>query len=329
MATSIDRFACATVSVLARQIDIDAVRAIHVNGLLWSGLALPLIRRHFKRLSAPVILTVHGIDPLLCSVAGDRTVAPLIRRAWQEPDLITVCGRPLRPHIEALGAPMSKVHVVPVGNDAFAEEADPPEPDNAFVVISVANLNDSKAIDVNIRAVADVVGKRGPKTLRYWIVGDGPERGPLIELVRTLKLEEVVTFLGRLPHQQTLQLIARANVLSVPSYVEAFGIVYLEGMAAGKPVIGCHGTGAEDTIRHGETGFLVPQRDHGSVARAFESLLDDPLLRESMGHAGQQRARQFTWSANVTRHLSLFESISRLPSTHWERHQWAHSRAAV
>jgi glycosyltransferase involved in cell wall biosynthesis len=107
-----------------------------------------------------------------------------------------------------------------------------------------------------------------------------------------------------------LDLIARAGVLSVPSYVEAFGIVYLEGMAAGKPVIGCRGTGAEDTIRDGETGFLVPQRDPGAVAQALERLLDDAPLRRSMGHAARRRARQFTWRANVQRHLNLFESVA-------------------
>jgi glycosyltransferase involved in cell wall biosynthesis len=311
LTTSIHLCASATASVIDREIDVDAVRAIHVNGLLWTGLALPLIRRRQrKRLSAPIIVTVHGVDPLLCSVAEDKSILQLIRAVWQEADLVTVCGGPLRAHVEHLGAPMSKVHVVPVGNDAFAEEAHAVEAADALVVISVANLNESKAIDVNLRAVAQVIGRRGPQTLRYWIVGDGPERERLIELVRTLRLEHVVTFFGRLTHDQTLDLIARAGVLSVPSYVEAFGIVYLEGMAAGKPVIGCRGTGAEDTIRDGETGFLVPQRDPGAVAQALERLLDDAPLRRSMGQAGRRRARQFTWRANVQRHLNLFESVA-------------------
>ena len=97
-------------------------------------------------------------------MAADKTIAPLIRAAWQEADLITVCGGPLRAHVEWLGAPMSKVHVVPVGNDAFAEEAHAiVEADGPVTVISVANLNESKAIDVNLRAVAQVIAKRGAR----------------------------------------------------------------------------------------------------------------------------------------------------------------------
>jgi hypothetical protein len=66
LATSIVSFATVTASVIERHIDLDAVRAVHVNGFIWSGLALPLIRRRYKgRLSAPIIVTIHGADPLL------------------------------------------------------------------------------------------------------------------------------------------------------------------------------------------------------------------------------------------------------------------------
>jgi glycosyltransferase involved in cell wall biosynthesis len=81
-------------------------------------------------------------------------------------------------------------------------------------------------------------------------------------------------------------------------------------MAAGKPVIGCRGTGAEDTIRDGETGYLVPPHDPEAVAQALDRLLEHRALREAMGREGRARARQFTWCENVQRHLDLFGSLA-------------------
>jgi glycosyltransferase involved in cell wall biosynthesis len=76
---------------------------------------------------------------------------------------------------------------------------------------------------------------------------------------------------------------------------EGFGLVYLEAGAAGLPVIGTLGCGAEEAIVPGETGLLIPQADAGALAAALVRLLENPALRAEMGAAGRARAEAYSW----------------------------------
>ncbi|MBN2471593.1 MAG: glycosyltransferase, partial [Anaerolineae bacterium] len=86
--------------------------------------------------------------------------------------------------------------------------------------------------------------------------------------------------------------------INVDDKFEGFGLVYLEAGAAGLPVIGTLGCGAEEAIVAGETGLLVPQSDAGALAAALGQLLADPALRARLGAAGRERAAAYSW-ANI------------------------------
>jgi len=95
----------------------------------------------------------------------------------------------------------------------------------------------------------------------------------------------------------------------LPSWQESFGVVYLEAMAMGKPTIGCQGQGAEDIMRDGHDGLLVPPKDHTSLARALKRLIQDPEFAISLGKNAKLRARQFTWERNVEAYVEVYQSI--------------------
>jgi len=175
-------------------------------------------------------------------------------------------------------------------------------------IISVSNLKRSKGIDLNLYATHRLRSKH--PTIRYIVVGDGPGSLALRALARRLSIDNRVKFVGRAPHLRALQHIATADVFSLPSWSEGFGIVYLEAMACGKPVIACHGEGPEDFVEHGKTGLLVKPRDVTSLVEALDFLLSHPEEARAMG----DRARRvvlgnYTWEKNAENTIKVYKKV--------------------
>ena len=182
-------------------------------------------------------------------------------------------------------------------------------------IVSVGNLWPVKGIDVNLRALAGL-RRLGIAWESYTVVGDGPERNRLERLTQELGIADRVNFKGRLTHQETLKEIVDADIFSLPSWQEAFGVVYLEAMACGKPVIGCWGQGAEDIIRHEIDGLLVKPRDVAELTTGLRRLLTDCGLAQSLGNAGVTRAGEFTWERNTEQYLNVYKKVCGVASLH-------------
>jgi glycosyltransferase involved in cell wall biosynthesis len=174
------------------------------------------------------------------------------------------------------------------------------------VVLSVSNLDKLKGIDLNLKALAQVRREYPALDWEYQIIGDGAERKSLERLAKDLAIADRVIFRGRLSHADTLTEIANCDIFSLPSWGENFGIVYLEAMGRGRPVIGCRGWGAAEMVRDGIDGVLVEPRDQVSLQAALAKLLIDPNASKSLGMAAGDRARGFSWGQNVQRYLDLF-----------------------
>lgn len=135
------------------------------------------------------------------------------------------------------------------------------------------------------------------------VVGDGPELPALKRLAGRLGLGNAVRFLGALPDAARVRAeYGRAQVFCLPSLQEGFGIVYLEAMAAGLPVVAGDAGAAAEVVPAGEAGLLVPPRDPAALAEALARLLREPALRARMGAAGRRRARGHAWP-RVARHF--------------------------
>ena len=173
-------------------------------------------------------------------------------------------------------------------------------------IVSVGNLYRYKGIHENLRALK-LIDERGCKDWRYTVVGDGPYRQELENLAAELRLNDRVRFTGRLSHFETMREIREADIFSLPSWMESFGNVYAEAAVCGKPVIGCRGMGAEVTVRHGETGLLVPPKDVDELARCLEYLLSHPEEAAAMGRRGQEHIRQFTWEKTAALYQQVME----------------------
>ena len=128
------------------------------------------------------------------------------------------------------------------------------------------------------------------------------------ELINTGRVRAV----GWRPHSEIKSLYAQADICVVPSlWEEPFGMVALEAMAVGRPVIASRVGGLASIVLDGETGFLVPPGDETALADRIRTLLDDPRMRHEMGWKGRQRAEtRFDWDAIVERHYPALLSAA-------------------
>jgi phosphatidylinositol alpha-1,6-mannosyltransferase len=185
---------------------------------------------------------------------------------------------------------------------------------NGPVLLTVGRLVKKKGHDTILNSLPQVV-KEFP-SLRYLIVGDGPERSRLEQLTTSLGLSETAVFVGNVPHAQlgdyyrAADIFCMINQMDETGDVETFGMVFLEANATGKPVIGGRSGGTTQSILDGETGFLSEPEQPAQAAKWLLLLLRDADLRERMGNIGFQRARQdFDWTSRAAQ---LFEIHNRM-----------------
>lgn len=159
------------------------------------------------------------------------------------------------------------------------------------ILLTVTRLVERKGVDLVLRAVASL--KESLEDIHYLIVGDGPDRERLESLVKSLGIRNFVTFAGRRPHEELNRLYNSADLFVMPSRtslpdVEGFGIVFLEASSAGLPVIGSDSGGIPSAIKHGETGWIVPEGDRELLASQIYNMLSDPEKAAGMGRAGRE-----------------------------------------
>jgi glycosyltransferase involved in cell wall biosynthesis len=218
--------------------------------------------------------------------------APSLRRADR---IIAISQAVRRFLIDVEKADAGRIDVIPYGidADACARSAHPGAFRRAIgaqvepIVGFVGRLTRQKGVDVLLRAFARVEA-RHPEA-RLALAGDGPDRSALEELARSLGLKRVM-FLGW--RGDVADIMADSSLLAVPSRWEGFGLVTLEAMALGKPVVAARVSALPEIVVPGETGLLVSSGSEAELADALLSLISDPSRAGRMGRAGKARARE-------------------------------------
>lgn len=210
------------------------------------------------------------------------------------------------------GVPPQRLALVPEGIDlqVWQPSTDPAvlaeldarrEP---YTVLCVARQYPRKRIGDLIDAFA-LVTAREPRA-RLVVIGDGPEHAALAQRLRERGLQQQVQLLGALAVDAEVRAwYHRASVFCLPSQQEGFGIVFLEAMASGLPVVSTTATAIPEVVPDGEAGLLVPPRDPQALAAALLRLLQDPDLVARLRDAGRRHARQFSWERVADRFLEV------------------------
>lgn len=185
------------------------------------------------------------------------------------------------------------------------------------LLLFVGRIEPLKAVDTILEAI-DLVGREYPhllEKLSFAVIGGDPDNPTDRELSRLkalsdeLNLSDVVDFLGAKDHRLLPWYYAAATAVIMPSDYESFGMVALEAMASGTPVIASDVGGLAYLIKDHETGFLVPVRDPVALADAITSLLADTARYTGMSRNAAKLARQYAWSTIASDLLNLFDEV--------------------
>ncbi|MGM7702940.1 glycosyltransferase [Pseudalkalibacillus sp. Hm43] len=147
--------------------------------------------------------------------------------------------------------------------------------------------------------------------LHLKIVGDGPSLEYYKRLAKKYRLENTITFTGKVPHDQVPQVISDMDIFVVPSLIESFGVAAVEAQACGVPVIASDVGGLPEVVLDGKTGYIVPPKDPKAIAKKITQLMIDPALRKKMGEQGVQHIKQqYSWNQNAELMRTLYEDIT-------------------
>jgi glycosyltransferase involved in cell wall biosynthesis len=163
-----------------------------------------------------------------------------------------------------------------------------PPPSDKFIVLTVCRFYPRKRLPILFAAV-DQLRSRIPK-LEVHIVGGGPEENRLQALCREKNLEEIVVWRRNISREELAREYNQCHVFCLPSVQEGFGIVFLEAMANGKPIVAARAGAVPEVVRH---GLLAEPDNAQELANAIERLYREPLFRESLGAAGRMFVRSF------------------------------------
>ena len=181
-----------------------------------------------------------------------------------------------------------------------------------IMVLSLQRFRKTKRVEYLINAIPGVIKKN--QNVKFVIVGDGPEEGRLEKLVKRLNIEDKVIFTGFVPHGGKLSaIVASCDIFAFHSTYESFGIVLVEAMASGKPVISTDVGAIPEIVDNGKTGIIIPPRDSKAFADAILKLVGNKNLRIKMGIEGRKKAEEeYDWDRIVERYEGIYESLTSL-----------------
>lgn len=293
---------------ISRGVDVIHAHVAHPDG----AAALQFGRRH----RIPVVVTIHGQD-FAYTLQRSKTCAGSVKRTLREAAAVILVSEKLKNRygLADWADDLEKYRVIYNGVD-FKDVVQPSSPSakgsgdrpGRRRLLSVGFLRPDKGHRVVLQALPALI--RDFPDLEYRIVGDGSERARLEEQCRELGLASHVLFLGSLPHPQAMQEMAECEIFVLPSWNEAFGVVYLEAMAHGRPIIGTAGEGIAEILAQVEVGLAVPPQNPGAVAGAIRELLGNRERAGAMGGRGRDLVdRQFTWNYNAQKTLEVYQEI--------------------
>jgi D-inositol-3-phosphate glycosyltransferase len=304
---------------------------IHAHYWL-SGLAARQLRAEWD---IPFLLMFHTLGHMKNRVAQTEHERESDLRVRTETALIAAADRVIAATLAELAqlqwlyhADVSRTVVIPPGVDvrmfyprpmAEAKRRIGVDPDK-IMLLFVGRIEPLKGLETLLRAVA-ILRERGVcqcHQLVLTIIGGDPDDNPAVrnaemermkQLRQELGLGNLVTFLGKQDQDTLPDYYSAADAVIMPSHYESFGLVALEAMACGTPVIASEVGGLAFLIKDGETGFHFPDRDPSALAEHICEVITDPLLRARLGGQAAEHAQSYAWSAIAKRIIEVYDSV--------------------
>ncbi|MFH1276993.1 MAG: N-acetyl-alpha-D-glucosaminyl L-malate synthase BshA [Candidatus Eisenbacteria bacterium] len=259
-----------------------------------------------------VVTTLHGTDITL--VGSEESFFEITKFSIERSDAVTAVSEFLARETREKLRVTKRIDVIPnfVDPRVFADHPDEGlrkelDLEEGPVLMHISNFRKVK----NVRDLIHLFARVQESTPAHLLlVGDGPERIPCRILAEELGVQNRISFLGnRIAVHRILPL---ADVFLLPSTVESFGLVALEAMACGVPVVGYHGGGLPEVVRHGVDGYLAPLGDLERMIEMTLDLLQNHDLRRRMGGEARRRATEtFTTDRVTDEYENLYRRVLR------------------
>jgi len=306
-----DQSVLAMASRLARLVVEEQLELLHVHYAVPHAVSAGLARAMAKLdRPLPILITLHGTDVTI--LGAQPAVAPVLAFALAGCEAVTAVSTDLAWQARcAFGR--EAVEVIPgfVDPDVFRRRSVPPArrrrfaPDDEPLLLHLSNFRPVKRTGDVVEVLARVAARR---PCRLLLVGDGPERSACLERARQLGVADRVQAPG--PSREVVELLSMADVLLLPSAMEAFGLAALEAMGCSLPVVASRVGGLPELMGEGISGFLCPVGDVEAMAAATLALLEDRGLARRLGAGGRARAETlFATSSVVERYVGLYRRL--------------------
>ena len=275
-----------------------------------SGPTGVMLSRLFKK---PQVLTVIGgdiYDPTKkLSPTNNRLLHAVVRYVLNSSSEIIAISEDIRRRARQDYHCHKGIQVIHYGLSPYKFESKSRSelgiPEGDVVLISIGRLIKRKALDDLLLALS----RLEDQNFRLLIIGEGPEEPHLRELTEGLGLSSQVDFLGAIWGEPKFQYLAASDIFVLPSVHEGFGLVFLEAMYCGLPVIASSSGGQTDFLRDGETGFLVPVGDVDALAEKILQLAGDEGLRRRISDFNRRYVEGFHIAGVARQYEALFSRV--------------------
>ena len=275
-----------------------------VSSHCWSWDRFPTVADACRRAGVPMVHSLYD------SWGGGKMGAAALR-SLQAAAALTALSEATRRFFEPILPAARGARVITGGADPDAAQSAEPMPHSRPYILSAARLDiRHKAIDALIEAFAILAGENPGVDL--YITGDGPDRPKLQALAASAGVGERVRFLGVVKRSELWSLYKNAVFFAMPSRMpEGLGLVFLEAMACGIPVIGTRSGGTPEIVDHGRTGLLIENNTPEELTSAMRQMLNDPEARLRMGaQARELVASRYTWRQFALQYVEVYSSCA-------------------
>lgn len=243
-----------------------------------------------------VVTTFHGYD---ITKYVEKSNHNPYQHLFEVGDLFLPISEHWKKKLIDLGCDEKKIIVHRMGVDCQKFSFTPryPSSDGKVRIVSVARLVEKKGIEYGIRAIAKLA--KANQSIEYNVIGDGPLRSDLQELIKQLNVENTVKLLGWKEQDEVVEILNKSHVLLAPSITsqdgdqEGIPVVLMEAMAMGMPVVSTQHSGIPELVQDKVTGFLAPERDIDNLANKLSYLIEHPELWLEMGKAGRKHIEEY------------------------------------
>ncbi len=294
-------FACVKASALHKKNDYDAIWAMMAA---YAGFAALFFK--LKHPKIPYLLTLQEGDPIDYIKKKVRFVYPLFKKIFTKADMIQAISNYLADWAKEMGV-KCPIEIVPNGVDVnkFKSQILNLKNREEKILITTSRLVKKNGVDDVIMAMRHL-----PDGVKFYIIGDGPERKNYELLVAEHKLRDRVRFFGYLPHEEIVKYLRNADIFIRPSLSEGMGNSFIEAMAAGIPVIGTPVGGIPDFLHDGETGLFCEVRAPKSIAEKVQILLENnELSQKIVSNAQKMVAEKYDWNLIVKKMKNIFNKL--------------------